>query len=106
MQLDRRPWLAAWRIARFLCPDVTLAEVLRIARRHAKARVKQRSDALQSGSKGVVDIGFSYYDRATFFHRRHVSSLRSYPAEKRLPSDQLARIRVALAPDITAAGLA
>ena len=25
-QLDRRPWLAAWRIAHFLCPDATPAE--------------------------------------------------------------------------------
>ena len=104
-QLDRRPWLAAWRIARYLCPDATPAEVLGIARRHAKARVKRQADGLQSGGARVEDIGFSYYDRATLFHRRHVSSLRSRRAEERLAPDQLARIRTALAADIAAAGL-
>ncbi len=104
-QVDRRPWLAAWRIARFLCPDAGPGEVLRIARRHAKAQVKQRTDALQSGADGVADLGFSYYDRATLFHRRHVSSLRSRPVEERLSPDQLARIRAALATDVAAAGL-
>jgi len=105
-QLDRRPWLAAWHIAHFLCRDATPAEAICIARRHAKARVKQRADALRSGDEGVADLGFSYYDRATLFHRRHVSSLRSRRAEERLPPDQVARIRTALASDIAAAKLA
>ena len=104
-QVDRRPWLAAWRIARFLCPDVGPGEVLRIARRHAKAQVKQRADALVRDGDGIADLGFTYYDRATFFHRRHVSSLRSRPVEERLEPDTLARIRAALAADIAAAGL-
>ena len=103
-ELDRRPWRTAWRIGRFLAADVTALEALKIARRHRKAAVKRRSDALDLDQQSVQDIGFSYYDHATFFHRRHVSTLRSRPAEVRLPLDQLARIQKALAPNIAAAG--
>lgn len=104
-EVDRRPWLAAWRIARFLDPRAGLGEALRIARRHAKAQVKRRVDALEKTSEGVEDIGFSYYDRGTFFHRRHVSSLRSRAGEERVPPGQLARIRQTLAADIARAGM-
>lgn len=105
-EVDRRPWLAAWRIARFLYPSTGLREVRRIAKRHAKTEVKRRVDALRRDTEGIEDIGFSYYDRGTFFHRRHVSSLRSRPAEERLPPGQIARIRTALAADMATAGLA
>lgn len=104
-ELDERPWRAAWRIGQYLSPDVSADEALRIARSHSKAAVKQHSDAIVRDGPGIEDIGFSYYDRSTYFHRRHVSSLRSRPAEDRLPAEQLARIRLALAPDIAAAGL-
>jgi hypothetical protein len=104
-ELDRRPLVAAWRIARYISADVGVIEALRIARQHGKAVVKRRMDALERDGAGVRDIGFSYYDEETYFHRRHVSSLRSRPAEERLPRDQLARISAALAPHIAAAGL-
>lgn len=104
-QIDHRPWLAAWRIARFLCPDAGLGEVARIARRYAKAEVKKHTDALKSDEDGVTNLGFSYFDEATFFHRRHVSGLRSRPANERIPSEQIARILADLAPDIAAARL-
>lgn len=104
-ELDRRPLVAAWRIARYISADVSAIEVLRIARRHAKAVVKRRTDALERDGAGVRDVGFSYYDEATYLHRRHVSSLRSRPAEEHLPQDQVARISTALAPHIAAAGL-
>lgn len=104
-ELDRRPWRAAWRIGRSISPDMGVLEARRIARRHGKAAVKRRTDAMARDASDVQDIGFSYYDQATYFHRRHVSSLRSRPAEARLPPDQIARLRAALAPDIAAAGL-
>ena len=104
-QLDRTPWRAAWRIARYLCPDAGAAEILRTARRYAKSRVKQLADRLQQGGEDTADMGFSYYHRDTFFHRRHVSSLRSRPAEERLAPDQLGRIRAQLAAPAAAANL-
>ena len=102
-ELDRRPRRAAWRIGRYVSSDVNPLETMRIARRHSKAEVKRRADALTPDTAGVQDIGFSFYDTTTYFHRRHVSSLRSHSAELRLPHDQIARLRAALAPDIAAA---
>lgn len=101
-QIDRRPWLAAWRIARFLCPDAGVPEVARITRKYAKAEVKKHTDALKADGKGVTNLSFSYFDEATFFHRRHISGLQSRPAEQRIPSEQIARILADLAPDMAA----
>jgi hypothetical protein len=103
-QIDRRPWLAAWRIARRVCPDIGPMEVRRIARRLDKAAVKRQTDCMQLGS-GKHDLGWTYYDTETFLHRRHISDVRSRSAEERLPEKHLARIRDSLASDIAAAGL-
>jgi hypothetical protein len=106
-EIDRWPWLAAWRIARATCPDVGLIEVMRIAQRFRKAEVKRQADTMLLGEPGEIAANdFSYYDTTTLFHRRHVSSLRSRPAEKRLDRVQLAHIREVLWADIEAAGLA
>lgn len=104
-QVDRRPSWAAWRIARFLYPSVKPLEVLRIARKFSRTRVKAHADALVVDGKGVTDIGFSYFDEATFFHRRHVSGLRSRPAHERVPQARLDHVTAALEADIAAAGL-
>jgi hypothetical protein len=93
--IDRHPVIAARRIGRFLFPDVCWVEAWRVARRHSKRRVKAAADQLAQTDAGVKDIGFSYYDTATFFHRRHVSSLTSQPAAARLSSEQAARLREA-----------
>ncbi len=103
--IDRRPWLAVWRIARAICPAVGPAEVIGIARRFSKAAVKRQVDGLALDAPGVTAIGFSHYDATTFFHRRHVAALDSRPAEQRLDAARLARVRAALADEIRAAGL-
>ena len=103
--IDRYPFIAAWRIARYIFADATFAEAWRSSRRHAKAEVKKRTDTLDRVDEAVKDFGFTWYDSKTLYHRRHVSSLESRPAEQRLPADQIARIRSALAEDIEAAGL-
>lgn len=103
-EIDRRPWLATWRIARAVCPTIGPVEVLKIARRFSKAAVKRQTDQLAPDASEVTDIGFSYFDSATFFHRRHVASLVSRPAEERLPHERLARIQEALAEDMKATG--
>jgi hypothetical protein len=104
-QIDHRPWLAVWRIARAIRPIVYPSEVLAITRRLKKATVKRQTDTLSSQAPDVTDLGFSYCDSQTFFHRRHVSDLKSRPAEQRLSSERLETIRAALGPDIMAAGL-
>lgn len=104
-QIDRRPWLATWRIARAVCPRVGPAEVTRIARRFSKSEVKRQVRTITRGGLGITDIGFSQFDDATFFHRRHVSQMQSRSAEQRLPAERLARVRKALENDIISAGL-
>jgi hypothetical protein len=94
--IDRRPWRAAWLIGRHISATVGPVESWKIACRFNKERVKRSVDALDRTGQGVRDIGFSWYDETTFFHRRHVSSLASRPAEQRLSGEQLARIRLAL----------
>jgi hypothetical protein len=103
--IDEHPFRAAWRISRFLYPNAGVVEILQSAKRHAKAGVKKRTDALPREGDHIEDIGLTWYDTNTFFHRRHVSSLRSRPAEERMPAEQVARIRAALTDDIAAAGL-
>ena len=93
--IDKRPVIAAHRIGRFLFRDAGWAEARAITRRHAKAKVKHEMDQLERTSEGVVDLNFSWYDAHTFFHRRHVSLLRSRSAEEILPREQAERIRAA-----------
>ena len=95
-QVDRLSWLAALRIGRYVAPDVTPWEAFAIARRHGKAKVKRRADAMRLGDPNTVDLGFTYCDNQTLFHRRHVSTLRSRPAEQRLEAETLQRVRAEL----------
>lgn len=103
--IDQHPFKAARQIMRFLVPNVTIPEIWHIARQHRKAEVKKRTDKLSLSDPGVKDLDFSYYDEKTFFHRRHVSSLKSRSALERLPSEQVQRIRAALAEETAAAGI-
>jgi hypothetical protein len=104
-QTDHLPWLAAWRIAHAVCPTVGLAEVVGIARRFRKADVKRKFERLSLGDSNVVDVGFSHFDSITFFHRRHVSAVKSRTAEQAISQERLSRVRAALATDIAATGL-
>jgi hypothetical protein len=106
LKIDLHPVMAAWQIMRFLFPGATITEAWRSSRRYSKAEVKKRTDALVDRQAAAVkDVGVSWYDRNTFFHRRHVSSLKSRAAIERLPLDQVERIRTGLANEIAAAGL-
>jgi hypothetical protein len=40
-----------------------------------------------------MNIGFSHYDKTTFFHRRHVSSLTAKQAGERIGLEAVSRIR-------------
>ena len=103
--VDRRPGRAALLMARHLDPRIRRGEVRRIAASHAKEEVMKTVGEMRADDEGVSDVGFSYHDRNTFYHRRHVASLRSRSAEERLPREQVLRVRAALAAEIEAAGL-
>jgi hypothetical protein len=104
-QIERRPWLAICRIASAICPIVYPSEVLAITHRLSKATVKRQTDTLPIEAPDVIDVGFSHYHAQTLFHRRHVSDLKSRPAEQRLSPERLKTIRAALGAVMVAAGL-
>lgn len=90
--IDRYPLLAAWRIARFVAPDAKLREIWRTSRLNAKVNVKKITDSLPR--EGAIEhMDFTYYDPSTFYHRRHIGSLKSRSAQDLLPAEQLQRIR-------------
>lgn len=91
--IDRRPWLAIQRLSRWLLGTVRPWESFRIWRRYRKAAVLAFSGQLSESAPGVRHLDFSYYDTATFFHRRHVTRLQSPSASERLGPKSVADIR-------------
>jgi hypothetical protein len=55
--------------------------------------VKALTDNMKQDNPGVRDIGFSYYDVKTFYHRRHVSSIRPRLARAILSDARITAIR-------------
>jgi hypothetical protein len=76
-ELERAPWRTVLKIGRYLVDDFTVMESLSIWWRYRKAAVYRRTKAMDRDGEGVTDVGFSYYDSRTFFHRGHVSSLKA-----------------------------
>jgi hypothetical protein len=91
--IDSHPVRAAFRIGRAVCPDARALEVLRIARRYSKAQIAKLTADMRPDDEGAEKLSFSYYDKKTFFHRRHVSSLLSKPAHERIGEEAVSVIR-------------
>lgn len=82
--IDNDPFTAARSIAQHVCPGSDPKEADAICRSFTKDRVQRLSQELVRGDPAIEDIGFSYYDKATFFHRRHVASLEVTKANARI----------------------
>jgi hypothetical protein len=95
--IEEQPRDAAEAIVAYLKLDADSLWLERLLEKYEKSALKKQLDGLANDEK-TVDIGFSYYDRETFFHRRHISSERSRGAEEDLTGAQLAQIRAAFAP--------
>ena len=102
--IDTDPFGAAWKIAQYVCPDSKPEDVDSICRAFTKEKVRRLSEKIAGGEGSIEDIGFSQYDRETFFHRRHVTSLEERKAEARIGSGQIDRIRDFLGPYCDADG--
>lgn len=85
------------KIADFVIGEVLLDEVISLSQKYRKDEVYRRSNelAISSGDE-VIDCGFSFYERDTLFHRRHVSSLVPRSAEEILSDEQIRKIRLHL----------
>lgn|GEM_PF-1448373 len=95
--IDREPELAAWKIARYVCDDADEVAAKEIGAKFTKEKVKTLSARIEAGNGDIEDIGFSFYDKKTFFHRRHVLSIDSIEAVNRIGREQVLSIRQALA---------
>lgn len=70
--IEKRPLVVSWAIARHLGFIAGPLELLALKKKYSKASVRKISHQLKSDDAGVLDIGFSYFDKTNFFHRRHV----------------------------------
>ena len=95
--IEQRPRDAATAILEHLNLETDTRWLDGVLDKYEKGALKRQLDGLPNDGK-TIDVGFSYYDRETFFHRRHISSERARSAEEDLTSAQLAQIRAALAP--------
>ena len=96
-EIERDPKSAAWKIARHLCDDADQLAVERIAIDFTKEKVRDLSEAVRARKGDIEDLGFSFYDKTTFFHRGHVSSLDTLEASERIGREQVLAINQALA---------
>ncbi len=80
------------RIQLYLTGREDLSQAEKLNETYQKSALKDRTDALQKNDD-TTDIGFSYYDNKTFFHRRHISSIRSIAAEDEFSPSQISTIR-------------
>jgi hypothetical protein len=71
-----------------------------LAQKYSRNRVFAASHVIYESSQHVVNIGSSIYHKVTYFHRRHVPSLRDRVASDDLPIDELNQVRTQLADEI------
>jgi len=91
------------RIDEYLTGDTCDERSCVLAEKYSKSALKAKLDRLEQNSN-TIDLGFTYYDRDTFFHRRHISSMTSRPANATLSASEICRIRTELKAFIDAEG--
>jgi hypothetical protein len=71
-----------------------------LAQKYSRERVFAASHMMDESSQHVVNMGSSVYHKVTYFHRRHVPSLRDRVASHDLPVDELNQVKTQLADEI------
>lgn len=95
-EIDKFPVLSILKISRYLVGKVDFFEAARIWWFYQKKRVYKKVKKIKRTQDGVIDIGFSFYDSETYFHRNHVSSLTSVAGIVKLSPKQISYIRDSL----------
>lgn len=90
--LDLSPFISILMIQHYITGRSNIFEAFKLWRKYNKKNIKKYCDKLEEGSN-TKNVGFSYYDKETFLHRRHVSSLKSKVAQKCLTIEQINTIR-------------
>lgn len=96
-EIEETPEVVIGKIARHLTASIEQAECAAIAASLDKDMIKQQYDQLENQAAGVRDIGFSYYDEDTFFHRQHIRGHEAIDAERFFTKQQRELIRAELA---------
>lgn len=93
-EIETRRLSSTWKIGRYLCGDYSPLEWLMDCRQLSKGRVSNLLKDVEAKKRNIVDGGWTYYDKETFFHRRHISDRSKFDTRDEVLSD----IRERLAP--------
>ena len=93
--IETQPRSAIKEIAEFLEINCDNDFVDSLNEQYNKAMLKRHYDSL-ARDESTIDLGFSYYDKSTFFHRRHISSIETRIATATLSPEELDFIRTEL----------
>jgi len=88
--IERQPRLAIKKIIEYIDTEAESEYIDTLEEKYNKSSLKAKYDAL-ANNEDSVDIGFSYYDKETFFHRRHISSNAPDPELSPFQIDQVRR---------------
>ena len=94
--IDQAPQSVIAKIEQFITGTQSVETSRALAAKYDKSVLKSRLDELRDDTN-TTNIGFSYYDKETFFHRRHISSLQSISASAALGDAEIKKIRRELA---------
>jgi hypothetical protein len=101
--IDEFPRNVISSIDKFLTNDTCVERSSVLAEKYSKSGLKAKLDRLEQSSN-TIDLGFTYYDNETFFHRRHISSIASHSASSSLSASEIWRIRTELSAFIDGGG--
>jgi len=90
--IDQYPLIAILKIQWFLFNKLNLNLAWRICKAYRKKNLKVKFDQLKLSDE-TWDAGFTYFDKTTFFHRKHISSIRSESARDLMSEDEIKIIR-------------
>ncbi|MED5619490.1 sulfotransferase family protein [Ideonella sp. BN130291] len=95
-QVEGDPAAAIDRIAAWLGVEWSVERRSELLAKYDKRAVFERVSRMEK-DESTVDLGFSYYDPESFFHRRHVRSVEPLGAASVLSETAVAEIRTVLA---------
>lgn len=98
--VELHPLESTLAIGRFVCGDYGWWEAVEARWLLGKRRVARLANKVEKRRRPATDIGFTYYDNATLFHRRHISDRSKFDRRTELIRD----IRSQLAPWIDQQG--
>lgn len=90
--IEQDPLNAIYKIQQYLTGLENVDKASVLTEKYQKTALKEKFDLLQQ-TENTTDLGFTYYDKETFFHRRHISSVKSISALEEFSQNEIAYIR-------------